>query len=308
MIDPKEEQAEFISLREALFLIIHIKQRTPKEAAELLLRNLRGTNDLQIKGYTPTSGMHPTAGAILREAYDSLEDINNCDYYYEQPSSREDCRIPFSLSYHGFDRSNFISWLCVNPDWAKDIPPSIAKWGLEFHSREYFELSEVACIIEGYNPTFWGCSPYLNVPDDAREMMNTLINSDELEKDSYEYDDGEEFFMAHRDDIAIWCQKRGLYWPLGKLPPMQQPIATAINNAANLGQSGNIPDITGATFARLKQAIDTFSEKYPSYREKPPKLDADIRVWLGKELGCSEREKHVFGQIIAEHFGLIQSA
>lgn len=64
--------------------------------------------------------------------------------------------------------------------------------------------------------------------------------------------------------------------------------------------------IAGATSARLRQAIDAFPEKYPSYREKPPKLDADVRDWLGKTFGCSEREKHVFGQIIWEHFGLNQ--
>ncbi len=64
--------------------------------------------------------------------------------------------------------------------------------------------------------------------------------------------------------------------------------------------------IGGATFARLMQAIASFPEQYPDYSESPPKLDEDVRVWLGDAIGCPTRERHVFGQIIFEHFGLNQ--
>lgn len=302
MIDPKEERANFISLREALFMIVQIKSRTPKEAAEMLLRNLNDSDGLQMIGYAAEWGTHPSAGAIRREACDALADIKTCDFFYEQSPFHADSRVPPCLSYHGFDRSDFIIRLCVNPDWAKDLPPSVAKWGIEFHIREYFELGEVACVIEGYDPTNWEWDRQIGWPDDVWETMISLLDSDELEKDGYEFDDGEEFFMAHRDDIAAWCQKRGLYWPLGELPQMQ-PIPTT-SAAANLAQPSDMTSIAGPTFASLMQAIDEFPTTYPDYRENPPKLDNDVRPWLVEQFGCNAREKHVFGQIIAEHFKL----
>ena len=89
---------------------------------------------------------------------------------------------------------------------------------------------------------------------------------------------------------------------LGKLPQMQSIPTTSA--AANLAQPSNMTRITGPTFASLMQAIEEFPTTYPNYRENPPKLDNDVRPWLVEQFGCNVREKHVFGQIIAEHFDL----
>lgn len=63
--------------------------------------------------------------------------------------------------------------------------------------------------------------------------------------------------------------------------------------------------ISGDTFSRLNAAIEAFPAVYPEYRTKPPKLDGDVREWLVTQFDCEKnREAHVFGKIIAEHFGL----
>lgn len=62
--------------------------------------------------------------------------------------------------------------------------------------------------------------------------------------------------------------------------------------------------IKGAVFAKLAAAIDSFPGKYPEHGGDWPKLDEDVRPWLAGAFGCSQREAHVFGAIIGEHFGL----
>lgn len=60
MLDPQEERAKFISLREALFLIAQKKDKTPQEAAQMLLLNLsRADNwqELEPMRYSLTQGM-----------------------------------------------------------------------------------------------------------------------------------------------------------------------------------------------------------------------------------------------------------
>jgi len=76
------------------------------------------------------------------------------------------------------------------------------------------------------------------------------------------------------------------------------------NNAAPQGNSG-VVEIHGQTFARLQRTIAAFPVRYPDYKAKPPKMDIDVRPWL-KETGLanSDREAHVFGVIVAEHFKL----
>jgi len=65
------------------------------------------------------------------------------------------------------------------------------------------------------------------------------------------------------------------------------------------------PLIIGDTFARLKRAIEAFPARYPDHGTKPPKLNDDVRQWLrDSKIAENEREAHVFGAIIAEHFGI----
>lgn len=64
-------------------------------------------------------------------------------------------------------------------------------------------------------------------------------------------------------------------------------------------------EITGNTYNGICKAIAEFPTQYPDYKNRSPKLDADIRPWL-KEVGIAknDRESHVFGSIISEHFKL----
>jgi hypothetical protein len=58
------------------------------------------------------------------------------------------------------------------------------------------------------------------------------------------------------------------------------------------------------TLDKLRKAIAQFPKKYPDYQSCPPRLDADIRNWLEADVDCGERERQVFGKIIAEHFDI----
>ena len=74
-------------------------------------------------------------------------------------------------------------------------------------------------------------------------------------------------------------------------------IASAISTPTIIG---------GDTFARLQRAIAAFPDQYPDYQSQPPKLKDVVRPWLKKVgLACNDREAHVFGTIIAEHFKLL---
>lgn len=62
--------------------------------------------------------------------------------------------------------------------------------------------------------------------------------------------------------------------------------------------------IKGETFARLARAVQAFPARYPNYQGQAPKLDRDLRPWLKEsKLASGDREAHVFGAILAEHFG-----
>lgn len=79
-------------------------------------------------------------------------------------------------------------------------------------------------------------------------------------------------------------------------------IETTRCDANQLGTSSN--GIRGETFTKLESALQSFPSKYPDYASKPPKLDGDVRLWMVENFKCNEREAHVFGAIIAEHFSL----
>jgi hypothetical protein len=71
------------------------------------------------------------------------------------------------------------------------------------------------------------------------------------------------------------------------------------------GQSATaapLAQINGETFKKLVDLVAKFPTQYPDLARA--KLDADVRPWMEKEAGLSTREKHVFGVIIAQHFGL----
>lgn len=74
---------------------------------------------------------------------------------------------------------------------------------------------------------------------------------------------------------------------------------------ASAENSGAV-EISGQTFARLQRAIAAFPVCYPDYKTEPLKMDLDIRPWLKTtRLANSDREAHVFGTILAEHFKLL---
>lgn len=76
------------------------------------------------------------------------------------------------------------------------------------------------------------------------------------------------------------------------------------DNTAPKGNSEFV-EITGQTFERLQRTIAAFPVRYPNYKSQSPKLKDDVRAWLKETaLAANDREAHVFGTIIAEHFKL----
>lgn len=71
------------------------------------------------------------------------------------------------------------------------------------------------------------------------------------------------------------------------------------NSSTNGGEG-----VKGEMAIRLRRCIEAFPHKYPEYRTRRPKLDTDIRPWIKDEFGASDREAHVFGAMVAEHFDL----
>lgn len=70
-------------------------------------------------------------------------------------------------------------------------------------------------------------------------------------------------------------------------------------------ENSGVVEITGQTFDRLQRTIAAFPVRYPNYKSQPPKLKDDVRAWLRETaLASNDREAHVFGAIIAEHFKL----
>jgi hypothetical protein len=126
--------------------------------------------------------------------------------------------------------------------------------------------------------------------------------------------------LAHRFDTYLEYWESGshpektpllyyLDWADAKKLPLQfdirrviAPNAQPISNRER--QVEVSPQISGATFDRLRRAIEEFPNRYPDYRSKAPKLDVDVRPWLESSFRSSKREAHVFGAIIAEHYEL----
>lgn len=95
-----------------------------------------------------------------------------------------------------------------------------------------------------------------------------------------------------RDELAFTCIDA---IRLLEIAPVNQPAVDEDN-----------VKIAGPTHKRLQRAIAAFPARYPGYKERPPKLGDDVRVWLREvSIAANDREAHVFGAIIAEHFNLL---
>lgn len=93
MLDPQEERAKFISLREALFLIAQAKGKTPQEAAQMLLLNLNRADDgkgLEPRRFSPAHGMLRGV-AITKELHRQLHRLAD----HNDHSTEIDDDIPF---------------------------------------------------------------------------------------------------------------------------------------------------------------------------------------------------------------------
>lgn len=86
--------------------------------------------------------------------------------------------------------------------------------------------------------------------------------------------------------------------------PSEELAAEVQRLRAELAASAALPAgaIHGKTFTKLAALIEAFPAAYPD--PKRTKLDNDIRPWIKRTAGASDREAHVFGAILAEHFGL----
>lgn len=183
-----------------------------------------------------------------------------------------------------------------SPEAAK---PHTKTWDRGMYLRQRFTIDEAACIICDKHPDereYWWGEPW---PSDVSSMRRAIMeNWHELDETfDGNMDNVQGDTEASHKAIARWCYSRDIHWPL-----MSKEQAMGI--AGPTSASNTALAIDGATFAKLATAISAFPQEYPQYKSEPPKLDADVRKWLGTSFGCSEREKHVFGQIISEHFGL----
>jgi hypothetical protein len=100
-------------------------------------------------------------------------------------------------------------------------------------------------------------------------------------------------FEPTDDDIA---QRRTAMHRILGLASMQFTPESASHTGATQAAS--------PTYQKLQNLIKDFPAQYPDHEAHPPKIDADVRVWMKNERACSDREASVFGSIIAELFSL----
>ncbi|MCG9095186.1 hypothetical protein [Laribacter hongkongensis] len=173
------------------------------------------------------------------------------------------------------------------------------QWDIGMRLRKQFTINEAACIICNTHPDemeqYWR-EPW---PRNISSMRQAIIDNWHQLDETFDgnMDNVQGCTKVNHKDIARWCYSMGIHWPL-----MSKEHAMRTENTA--GTADKSLAINSATFAKLRDAISAFPHKYPQYRSEPPKLDADVRKWLGTSFGCGDREKHVFGQIIREHFCL----
>lgn len=133
----------------------------------------------------------------------------------------------------GFDRAAFMALL--NDGNTSSPTPTATKWERGLYFRQWFQLYEVACIIEGFHPREWDIWRNGDEPADVMEMLKAIIDaSDELEVDTDGCGQVQSYHRVSHQSIADWCLKHGLGWPLRQAPAVQQVSGTA--DAANLAQ------------------------------------------------------------------------
>jgi hypothetical protein len=98
------------------------------------------------------------------------------------------------------------------------------------------------------------------------------------------------------------CEKKDFRFSVDATAKTNPPYVITAKEVSSRDSSSTI---NGATFAKLQRAIAAFPSRYPDHATRLPKLDADLRPWL-KEAGMAtnDREAHVFGAILLEHFEL----
>ena len=99
--------------------------------------------------------------------------------------------------------------------------------------------------------------------------------------------------IFHRDDVLAFFGYQ----------TKPEEATTGPSQAESQPQQGC--SINSPTFAKLIQVIEAFPVQYPDYKTNPPKLNDDVRPWMVKSFGCTKnKEDHVFGRIVKEHFQL----
>lgn len=116
--------------------------------------------------------------------------------------------------------------------------------------------------------------------------------------------------MLGEDDGFVLAEKLWrFFFPGEEFPSRRETFLNSMRSVVRSSSENYLVEtsgVLGPTFARLQRTIAAFPVRYPDYQSQPPKLKDDVRPWL-KEAGLAgnDREAHVFGTIIAEHFKLL---
>ena len=125
-----------------------------------------------------------------------------------------------------------------------------------------------------------------------------------------------QMMILKKDAGPVWERLWACLFDAEALPPDQFLVGAEDSHrskANNLIESDRPADkscpvdggahIEGETYSRLVRAIASFPQRYPDYRDRPPKLDDDVRQWMKDALlARSDAECRVFGAILREHF------
>ncbi|WP_153147355.1 hypothetical protein [Dechloromonas sp. H13] len=132
----------------------------------------------------------------------------------------------------------------------------------------------------------------------------------------------ERFIASHFPDRAVHVvaiedviafEREYAFQEIKETCPPNEPASATIrilpvsSEVTKVSQPYDAPkiEIRGDIFRRLQRAISAFPSRYPDYKTEQPKLTIDVRAWLKEvSLAMNDREAHVFGAIIAEHFDL----
>jgi hypothetical protein len=144
------------------------------------------------------------------------------------------------------------------------------------------------------------CDPY---PFDGPPTFELPTNEEYPRRGSVEYRDGY-FYTVQTKHLKEWLKSHEIESSF--FFPESATHLKGADASCELEARQVQCLITGPTFDRLQRAIATFPNRYIEYQTRLPKLDSDVRPWL-KEAGLAnnDREAHVFGAIIAEHFKLL---